>query len=97
MADFQARNAQVMSISCDSRFSHAAFAEHMGGISFPMLSDFHPHGQITRAYNVWNAERGCPVRSVFIVDEGGVLRWVKVYPPGTLPEADELLAALDSL
>lgn len=69
----------------------------MGGISFPMLSDFHPHGAITKAYNVWNADRGCPLRSVFIVDPAGIIRWAKLYAPGTLPEPPELLAALDEL
>ena len=69
----------------------------MGGISFPMLSDFHPHGAITQAYNVWNAERGCPLRSVFIIDPAGVIRWANLYAPGTLPEPPELLAALDEL
>lgn len=87
----------MLSISCDSRYSHAIFAEQMGGISFPMLSDFHPHGLITQAYNVWNPERGCPKRSVFILDEAGVIRWAKLYPPGTLPEAPDLLAALDAV
>ncbi len=69
----------------------------MGGISFPMLSDFHPHGAITQSYNVWNAQRGCPVRAVVIVDEVGVVRWAQTYPAGTLPEPPDLIAALDSL
>jgi alkyl hydroperoxide reductase subunit AhpC len=69
----------------------------MGGISFPMLSDYHPHGEITRAYNVWNPQRGCPVRSVFILDEAGVVRWAQTYAPGTLPEPQDLFDALDAL
>ncbi len=97
MAEFQERNAQVLSISCDSRFSHAIFGEQLGGISFPMLSDFHPHAAITNAYNVWNPERGCAKRSVFIIDEAGTLRWQRVYPAGTLPEMPDLLAVLDGL
>jgi len=97
LAEFQERNAQVLSISCDSRYSHAIFAEQMGGIGFPMLSDFHPHAAITHAYNVWNPDRGCAKRSVFVIDEKGILRWQKVYPPGTLPEMPELLEALDGL
>ncbi len=94
---FEAANAQVLGVSCDTVFSHQAFAEKLGGIDFPLLSDFWPHGAVAQAYGVFNAERGFPVRSVFIIDTQGIVRWKKVYPPGTLPEADELLGALADL
>ena len=87
-----------MSISCDSIHSHNAFAEKLGGISFPMLSDFHPKGQMSSLYGVYNADRGTAVRAVFIVDTQGALRWRKLYPAGQgLPEVEELLAQLDQI
>ncbi len=94
---FEAANAQVLGVSCDTVFSHQAFAERLGGIDFPLLSDFWPHGAVAQAYGVFNAERGFAIRSVFIIDTQGIIRWQKTYPPGTLPEADEILEALAKL
>lgn len=87
----------MLSISCDSTHSHGAFAEQLGGVSFPMLSDFHPHGAVSQLYGVYNPERGNSFRSVFILDSGGVLRWKKVYPPGSLPEIPQLLAEVEKI
>ena len=85
-------------MSCDSIHSHNAWADKLGGISFPMLSDWHPKGEVAGRYGVYNAERGVPLRSVFIVDENGTFRWKKLYPPGQgLPEVAEILEELDKL
>lgn len=96
MARFEEQGAQVLGASCDGRLSHAAFAEHMGGISFPILTDFHPHGEVAQLFGVYNPERGTAIRSVFLIDEEGYLRWVKVYTRG-LPENEELLTELAKL
>lgn len=86
-----------MSISCDSIFCHGAFAKELGGISFPMLSDFHPKGEASALYGVYG-DRGNAVRSVFIIDTAGVLRWKKTYAAGQgLPDVQELLAELDKI
>ncbi len=87
----------MLSVSCDTIHSHNAWAEKMGGISFPMLSDWHPKGEVSTLYGVYNHQRGNPVRAVFIVDEQGIIRWKKTYPPGILPEPAELLAEIDDL
>ena len=84
-----------MSISCDSVFCHGAFAEKLDGISFPMLSDFQPKGQMSELYGVLD-ERGNSLRSVFIVDSQGILRWKKIYERG-LPEIEEILGELDKI
>ena len=65
---------QVLAISCDPMFALRAFAEQ-DGLTFPLLSDFWPHGAAARAYGVLDEERGCSDRSTFIVDREGVLRW----------------------
>jgi alkyl hydroperoxide reductase subunit AhpC len=74
-----------------------AWAEHLGGIPFPLLSDYWPHGAIGKAYGVFNDERGMDKRSAFVVDAQGVVRWSKVYEPGTIPESKELLEELRKL
>ena len=84
-----------MTISCDGIFCHGAFAEKLGGISFPMLSDYHPKGEVSTLYGVYG-ERGASLRSVFLIDSQGVLRWKKIYEQG-LPEVSELLSELDKI
>jgi len=85
----------VLSVSVDSVFSHKAFAEKMGGINFPMLSDFYPHGAVCALYDCLRPE-GYPKRAVFIMDKQGTVRFTKLYEKG-IPENKELLAELDKI
>jgi alkyl hydroperoxide reductase subunit AhpC len=84
-----------LSVSVDSVFSHKAFGEKMGGINFPMLSDFYPHGAVCALYDCLRPE-GYPRRAVFIIDKQGTVRFVKQYEKG-VPENKELLAELDKI
>ena len=70
---FESDTVQVLAISCDPMFALRAFAEQ-DGLTFPLLSDFWPHGATARAYGVLDEERGCSDRSTFVVDRDGVLR-----------------------
>jgi peroxiredoxin len=74
-----------------------AWAEQLGGLPFPLLSDYWPHGAIGKAYGVFNDERGMDKRSAFVVDPGGIIRFAKVYEPGTIPESKDLLEQLRKL
>ena len=85
----------MLSVSVDSVFSHKAFAEKMGGINFPMLSDFYPHGAVCALYDCLRPE-GYPKRAVFIMDKQGTVRFTKLYEKG-IPENKELLAELDKI
>ena len=71
-----------------------AWAEQLGGIPFPLLSDYWPHGAIGKAYGVFNEERGMDKRSAFVLDAQGIIRYSKVYEPGTIPESKDLLERL---
>lgn len=75
LPSFESDEVSVLAVSCDPMFSLRAFAER-DGLSFPLLSDFWPHGEVARAYGVFNEDRGCAARSTFIVDKTGVLRWM---------------------
>ena len=61
---------------------------------FALLSDYWPHGAVGKAYGVFNEERGMDKRSAFLLDAQGVIRWSKVYEPGTIPESKDLLEQL---
>ena len=94
---FEAVNAQVLGINVDHVPSHTAFADDLGGLSYPLLADFNPHGQVTRRYGLWRPERGNGKRAIFIVDRVGIIRWEQVYERGQQPDVEELLAALGEI
>jgi mycoredoxin-dependent peroxiredoxin len=87
-ASLVSADVQLLAVSCDPMFALRTFADR-DGLEFPLLSDFWPHGEVSRAYGVFDEKRGCARRSTFIVDRDGVLRW-SVHNP--LPEARDLAA-----
>ncbi len=66
--------SEVLAVSCDPMYSLRVFADR-DGLTFPLLSDFWPHGAVARAYGVFNEQIGAAGRGTFIVDRAGVLRW----------------------
>ena len=74
IADFSDDQTALVAVSCDHMFSLRAFAEH-DAISFPLLSDYWPHGGVSTAFGIFNEKVGCSGRATFIVDRDGVLRW----------------------
>ena len=87
----------MLGISCDHVAAHRAWSTAMGGLPYPELSDFHPKGEVTTAYGLWNEERGAGTRAVIIVDKEGIVRFRQTYAPGTLPEPDRILEELNNL
>lgn len=69
----------------------------LGGLDFPMLADFHPKGAVAQMYGVYNEDRGTAMRSVFLIDENGVIRSSEVFPQGMIPNATEVLKKLDAI
>ena len=69
----------------------------MGGVPFPLMSDYWPHGAVGKAFGIFNEERGMDKRAAYVIDAKGVVRYAKVYPQGTIPTSDELLAELRKL
>jgi peroxiredoxin len=74
LADFMTFETEVLAISCDPVYSLRVFAEQ-DGLNFPLLSDFWPHGAVTRSYDVFDDVKGCPRRSSYIIDKDGTVRW----------------------
>jgi len=66
-------------------------------VPFPLLSDFWPHGAVGKAYGIFNEERGMDKRAAYVLDAQGVVRYAKLYEPGTIPLSDELLAEIRKL
>jgi alkyl hydroperoxide reductase subunit AhpC len=93
----QELGAQVLGISCDHAASHRAWATALGGLPYPELSDWEPKGQVSRAYDLWNAERGASLRAVLIIDTDGVIRYRRKYTAPDLPDLEEILREVKKL
>ncbi|MBD0671048.1 peroxiredoxin [Streptomyces sp. CBMA156] len=96
LAGFQNDTVQVLGVSCDSQFSQRVFADREG-LEFPLLADFWPHGEVTRAYGVLDGERGCPLRGTFVIDTAGRVRWSVVNGLPDARDEQEYLKVLAGL
>src|SRR5580692_821654 len=54
---------------------------------FTLLADFWPHGEVAKAYGVFDDKMGVATRGTFIIDKDGVVRWKVVNP---IPQAREI-------
>ncbi|MFB7409431.1 MULTISPECIES: peroxiredoxin [unclassified Streptomyces] len=89
-------DTQLLAVSTDSIHTLRVFAEQES-LEYPLLSDFWKHGEASRAYGVFDEEKGCAVRGTFIIDKEGVVRWTVV---NALPDARDLgeyLKALEAI
>ena len=96
LEDFESDDIQVLTISCDSTYVHRTWADAEGHF-FPMLSDFWPHGEVARAYGVFDESQGAPLRGTFLLDREGTLVWREVNGPGEGRTFAEYRAALATL
>ncbi|MEU3251687.1 peroxiredoxin [Streptomyces sp. NPDC006997] len=93
---FSDRDTQVLAVSNDSIHTLRVFAEQEG-LEYPLLSDFWPHGETSRAYGVFDEAKGCAVRGTFVIDKEGVVRWTVVNGLPDARDLNEYVTALDTL
>jgi peroxiredoxin len=72
IAEFEAKGVQVVAVSCDTRPSQKRWADEKGW-TFPVLSDFWPHGATARAYGVFDENVGCAIRATFLIGADGTV------------------------
>lgn len=80
-----------MGITCDPVASLAAWSKQLGGVAFPLASDFWPHGAVSRAYGVFNEERGRSERAIFVIDAQGIVRYIDVHQLREVPDEEQIL------
>jgi len=96
LSRFEEHNTQVLGISVDSIPSHEAWQKSVGGITYPLCSDFYPHGAVAEKYGVLRNE-GMSERALFIIDKEGKIRFIDVHPIGEQPDNDELFDVLKTI
>ena len=93
--EFREYNAEVVGISVDGVWCHAAFARDRH-LHFPLLADFEPKGAVSRLYGAYRENDGISERAIFVLDGDGVIRWSYLSPVDVNPGADGILNALES-
>lgn len=93
---FEERNAALLGISEDNTPAQFAWVQEMGGLKFPVLSDFWPHGRAASTYGVLRGD-GMAERALFVIDKRGVIRFIDVHDINSRPDLAEIIKALDGL
>src|ERR671913_530090 len=83
---FAGYDAQVLGISVDSVPCNAAWAKSLGGLSYDLLSDFHPKGEVAKAYGAWREGDATHARGVGTVDREGRPGNVIFHPRAAHPD-----------
>jgi peroxiredoxin len=96
LPEFEQYDAQLVGISVDGAWCHAAYADARG-LTFPLLADFEPKGEVSRRFGVYRLRDGVSERALFVLDPEGVVRWQQVVEPAVNPGAAGILSALDDL
>ncbi len=96
MDRFERVNTQVLGISVDSKDCLAAWAESLGGITYPLLSDFWPHGDVAQKFGVLRSE-GYAERALFVIDKLGIIRYVDVHDIDDQPDNEVLFRELAAI
>jgi len=97
ITEFEKRNVRIIALSIDSIYSHGAWAA-VRNITFPLLSDFSPRGEVARNYNVWRESDGFSERAIYIIDKKGTIRFSQISPfLHHVPDINDLLNKLDEV
>lgn len=93
---FSNHDAQMIGISVDSTWCHNAFQQDRK-LHFPLLADFEPKGEVSKAYGIYDDEVGESKRALFVIDKDGNIAWSYLSPTAVNPGADGILDALENL
>ena len=95
LPELEEKGVGLVGISVDSAFAHKAFQKHLG-VSIPLLSDFHPKGEVAKAYGVFIDERGHNQRALVMIGPDLTVKWAHQAPtPLEIPGANLIFDALD--
>jgi len=96
LPEFHRYHAELLGISVDSEWCHAAFARE-SHLHFPLLADFEPKGFVAKKYGVYHEKFGVCERALYVIDDKGIIAWSYLSPIAENPGADGILEALENL
>ncbi|HDS29055.1 MAG TPA: redoxin domain-containing protein, partial [Candidatus Acetothermia bacterium] len=90
-------NVSAFGVSVDSAPCKKAWAQSIHVEKTPLLADFWPHGGLARALGLFREQEGFSERANVLIDENGMVRWIKIYPLPEAPDIEELMDAIRTL
>ncbi|MEY3020385.1 MAG: hypothetical protein RLZZ272_1369 [Actinomycetota bacterium] len=93
---FRSDAVETIAVSVDSTAVHARWARDEG-FDFPILADFWPHGEVARAYGVFDEASGLALRGTFLIDRDGIVRYRDLNPVPEARDQERWRAALAEL
>jgi peroxiredoxin len=94
---FEGFDAQVLGVSVDNVPSNAAWANSLGGITYPLLSDFWPHGGMAQCYGTLIEDLGIASRTIVVIDKQGKIAYIDVHQLDEQPDPEVLFEVLGRL
>ena len=91
---FAGYNTVPLGFSVDPTPTKKVWAAALVLTQLSLPSDFWPHGQVARDYGIFDEANGVSQRANIIIDENGIVKWVKVYPSAQLPDLNEVFNVL---
>jgi peroxiredoxin len=93
LGELAARGVSLVGISVDGAFCHKAFQQHIN-VTIPLLADFHPKGEVARAYGVWSEDYGVSGRALVMIGPDGIVEWAYRSSALEVPGANLIFDAL---
>ena len=93
---FDRNDSILLGISVDNLPTLYAWTEEMGGLWFPVLSDFYPHGAVAKKYGILRPS-GVSERALFVIDKKGIIRYIDVHNINEKPRLEVLIKELEKL
>ncbi len=96
LGELRERGVELYGVSVDSAWTHRAFRQHLG-VDMPLLADFHPKGEVAKAYGVWAESHGVAKRALVMIGPDGTVEWAHKSPsPLEIPGANLIFDALEA-
>ena len=89
--EFEEKGVVPLGISVDPTPAKSVWAKSLMLEKLDILSDFHPLGEVARAYGLFLSDKGISGRANVLIDETGKVYWTKQYDIPELPDFDEVL------
>jgi peroxiredoxin len=96
LSRFEEHDTQVLGVSVDSVPSNTAWAKSLGGISYDLLSDFEPKGEVARKFGAYRPE-GYAERALFVIDKEGRIVYREIHAIGDQPDNEVIFDVLRKL
>jgi peroxiredoxin len=90
LSRFESADTQVLGISVDSIPSHVAWAKSLGGITYPLLADFNPKGEVAKAYGAYRDGDGITERALFVIDKEGKIAYKDIHDISKQPDNETI-------